>query len=105
MRFVRDAGGEINSAPERQEIPQAIELKRRPIRRAQRLQERAGRRIVIVNSPVAKIPDPEFTIHQGESPRCVEFAVGNDAPDQIAAGVEDVDETVAWLGYFVHSLR
>ena len=73
--FVGDSSSEINSGTERKKIPQTIKLNWVAIGPTNRFQKSASRRIVVIDRPVAKIADPEFTIDQGESPRCVEIAI------------------------------
>src|SRR5207237_6597721 len=101
VRFIGDAGGEIDSATKREQIPQAIELERRAIGSAQRFQEGASRGIVVVDSAVAEIADPEFAVHQGESPRRIQIPVRDDAPKKVAARVERIDETIPGPGNFI----
>src|SRR5262249_10114143 len=65
--FVRNSSGEINAGTKWKHIPQAIKLERRSISLHQRLDERAGRRIVNVDESITEIADPKFVVHQGES--------------------------------------
>ena len=73
--FVGDSSSEINSGTERKKIPQAINLKRSRIGFADRLNKSAGCWIVIIDGPVTKIANPEFTLHKSESPGRVEIAI------------------------------
>ncbi len=75
MRFVGDSSSEINAGAERKKIPQTVKLNWVAIGPTNRFQKSASRRIVVIDRPVAKIADPEFTVDQGESPRCVEIAI------------------------------
>src|SRR5438477_4440017 len=105
VRFVSDSGSEINSGAERKKIPQAINLKRSRIGFADRLNKSAGRWIVIIDRPVTKIANPEFTLHQGKSPRGIEFAIRDEAPEEGAAGVEHIHEAVTGPGHIILPLR
>src|SRR5439155_14208537 len=89
--FVGDSSSEINSGAERKKIRQAINLKRSRIGFADRLQKSAGRWIVVIDRPVTKIANPEFTLHQGKSPRGIELTIRNQAFNESAAGSEYVD--------------
>ena len=60
MRFVGDSRSEIDSGTEREKIPQAINLEWTHIGFADRSEELAVCRIVIVDSPVAKVADPKL---------------------------------------------
>src|SRR6266516_1203558 len=105
MFFVGDSGGEINSVAEDQHIPQTIKLKGSAIGPVDRSQEGAGRGIIIVDYSIAKISDPELVaLYQSKSPWGVEIAMRNEAPDEIAAGIEDVDKTITRPGYIVFFL-
>src|SRR5205823_4822550 len=78
--FIEDSGSEINAGTagskiEREKIPQAINLKRSRIGFADRLNKSAGCWIVIIDGSVTKIANPEFTLHQSESPGRVEIAI------------------------------
>src|SRR5206468_10521021 len=99
------SSSEINSGAERKKIPQAINLKRSRIGFADRLQTSAGRWTVIIDRPVTKIANPEFTLHQGKSPRSIEIAIRNQALDEIAAGSEYINKAVARTGYIILPLR
>src|SRR5207248_1408478 len=103
--FVGDTRSKINSGAERKKIPQAIDLERRHIGFADRLQKSAGRWIVIIDRPVTKIANPEFTLHQGKSPRGIEFAIRDEAPEEGAAGVEHIHEAVTGPGHIILPLR
>ena len=95
MRFVGNSSGEVNSGAERKKIPQAIKLKWSSIGSIDRSEESAGGRIVIVDLAIAKVADPKLDASdQGESPRRIEVAMRNQAVNQVAAGVEDVDEAM-----------
>src|SRR5206468_9225075 len=58
--FVGDSRSEKDSALERKKIPQAINLEWTHIGFADRSEELAVCRIVIVDSPVAKVADPKL---------------------------------------------
>src|SRR5262245_57143157 len=59
----------------------------------------AADRIIIVDATITEIADPEFVaLHQSESPRGVELAVCDQAPEEVAAGIEYVDEATAGTG-------
>jgi hypothetical protein len=73
VRFVSDAGGEINSVAQREHIPQAIKLERRAIGAHERLDEIARHWIVNVNESVTEIADPKFAIHESKSPWRIEI--------------------------------
>src|ERR1051326_5551778 len=93
MLFIGDAGGEIDAATERKQVPEAVKLQRRAVGGAQRFQKRAGHRIVVVDFPIAEIADPKLAVHEGKSPGRVEIPVRNDTPQEIAVRVERIDET------------
>src|SRR5438270_5809687 len=95
MLFIADTGREIDSGPKRKEIPQVVENEWRPVGSANGFDESAGRRIVIVDLAVAKIADPKFGAHEGQAPRRIQIAVSYQMPEQMATGVEDVNEAVA----------
>src|SRR6266567_6818946 len=73
--FVSNSSGEIHSGSERKEIPQTIKLNWVAIGPANRLQKNAGSWIVVIDRPVAKISNPQFAVHQRQSPRSIEIAV------------------------------
>src|ERR1051326_6512811 len=94
MLFIGDAGGEIDAATERKQVPEAVELERRAVGGDQRIQKGAGHRIVVIDFPIAEIADPKLAVHEGKSPGRVEIPVRNDPSQEIAARVEDINETV-----------
>src|SRR5436190_19561407 len=96
--FVSDTRSKINSGAERKKIPQTIKLDWVAIGPTIRFQKSASRRIVVIDRPVAKITNPEFTIHQGKSPRGIQVAIRDEAPEEVAAGVEHIHEAVALPG-------
>ena len=77
MRFVGDSSSEIDAVSERKKSPQAINLEWRGIGFFNRLNESAGCQIVIVDSAVAKIPNPEcgWYSYQRESPGRIQIAI------------------------------
>src|SRR6266436_3274310 len=103
--FVGDSSSEINSRAERKEIPQAINLEWRGIGFFNRLNESAGCQIVIVDSAVAKISDPQLALHQCESPRCVEITIRNQTSQEVAAGIKYINKAVARTSHVILALR
>ena len=103
VRFVSDAGGEIDSVAQREHIPQAIKLERRAIGPHERLNESARYWIVNVNQSVTEIADPKFAVNLSESPWSIEIPVGDQASEEVAAGVEHIDETKAGTGNVILS--
>src|SRR6266436_3091061 len=103
--FVGDSSSEINSRAERKEIPQAINLEWRGIGFFNRLNESAGCQIVIVDSAVAKISDPQLALHQCESPRCVEITIRNQTSQEVAAGIKYINKAVARTSHVILPLR
>ena len=94
--FVGDSSGEKNSSSLRREhIPQAIELQRRSISAHQCLDERARHRIVDVNESVTEIAYPKVAFHHSESPWRIEIPVGDQASEEVAAGIEHIHEATA----------
>ena len=88
--FVGNSSGEINSVAEREHVPQAIKLKRSSVGSIDRSEESAGGRIVIIDLAIAKVADPKLVaFDQGESPRRIQMAMRNQAPNEVATGVED----------------
>src|SRR2546426_10978292 len=85
-----DSGGGGAERNERKKIPQAIDLEWRRIGFTYCFNESAGCRNVIVDRPVAKIANPELTVHQSESPRGIELTIRNQAFNESAAGSEYV---------------
>src|SRR5437667_355231 len=99
VRFVGDPRGEINTAAERKQIPQAIKLERRSIGAHERLDKSARDRIVNVNESVTEIADPKVgAFHERKTPRSIEIPVCNQVPEEITAGVEHSDEPTAVTG-------
>jgi hypothetical protein len=76
VRFVCDSSGEIDSAAQREKIPQTIKLEWRAISAHERLDEslRSGR-IVNVNESIPEIADPQFTANESKSPWRIEMPV------------------------------
>src|SRR5438477_5048065 len=105
VRFIGDSGSEIDSGAERKKIPQAINLKRSRIGFADRLNKSAGRWIIIIDCPVTKIANPEFTLHQGKSPRGIQVAVRDEASEKGAARIKHIHEAVAWPGHIIFPFR
>src|SRR5437868_4384610 len=62
------------------------------IRSHQGLDEGARSRVVNVYQSVTEIADPEFAVHECKTPWGIEVAVGHQAPQEVAAGIEHVDE-------------
>src|SRR5262249_21745830 len=81
-----------DSVTQGKHIPQAIDLEWRAIGAHQRLNESACSRVVNVDESVTEIADPEFAFHESESPRGIEIAVRDQTPEEVAAGVEHIDE-------------
>src|SRR2546423_7974186 len=103
--FIGTTSREINSVTEDQHIPQPIKLEGSAIGPVDRSQECAGRGVIAGDCSVAKISDPQLVaFYQSKSPWRIEAAVGNETPDEIAAGVEDIYETVTQAGYVVRLL-
>ena len=73
--LVGNASGKKDSARLREKIPQSIKLQRRSIRPHQRLDEIAADRIVIIDSTVAEIADPQPVLHESKSPWGIELTV------------------------------
>jgi hypothetical protein len=97
MLFVRDSSSEENSSAtlSRKHIPQAIELEWCSIRAHKLFNERAGHWIVNVNETVTEVADPKFVFHLNESPWRVEIPVCNQPSEEVATGIEHIDEATA----------
>src|SRR5438067_834478 len=106
MLFIGDSSRKINAVTKNEQIPQSVELKRCSICGADRAEESAGHRIVIVNFSIAKVSDPEFvSFHQCQSPWRVQISVGNETTKKISARVEHIDKTVAGPGHLIFAFR
>src|SRR5438874_8376739 len=106
MLFIGDSSREINAATKGEHVPQPVELKRCSICRADRAEESAGHRIVIVNFSIAKVSDPEFvSFHQRQSPWRIEIAIGNQPTKEIAAGIEHIDKTITGSSHLIFAFR
>jgi hypothetical protein len=81
MLLVGDTGGEVESAIDQQQAPQAIKSERdvetifRPADKA------AAPGIINIDATIAEIPDPELSIRNLESPRCIQFSLRHQAPE------------------------
>jgi phosphoglycolate phosphatase-like HAD superfamily hydrolase len=73
--FVGDSRREIDSAAQREKIPQTIKLEWRSIGAHERLDKIARHRIVIVDEAVTKIADPKVAFHESKSPWGIEVSV------------------------------
>src|SRR5258708_5206082 len=96
--FAGNPSGEINSATQREKIPQAIKLEWRAIGAHERFDESSRHRIVNVNEAITEIADPKMTSHLSKSPWGIEIPVCDQASEEGAAGVEHIDKAKAGPG-------
>ena len=95
VRSVCDSGGEEDAVGEWQKIPQAIKLEQRSIGPHERLDEIAADRIVIVDEPIPKLPTQKLiTLYQSKFHQTSD-TVRDQAPEEVAAGIEHVYEATA----------
>jgi len=104
MLLVGNTGGEIHSAIHQQQAPQAVKLERDIENVFRSADKTAVAGIINIDAAIAEIADPELSISNLESPRCVEISARDQAPKQLPMRVEDVDKTTARAGDIILSI-